>query len=157
MPVQKTWTRIRPLFKREFPTISDDKLIVDSLANLAHRLNKILGSSFLTWKNTFTCWKKTTPPIMSSQTGELNSKEVAIQRMLLPPPSMTQSNHIPNFCWHKFFVLQHPNMPEDYFLTRIKHDLQWMTRTEFSSPSTESKPTRKTMPYIPLTRSNHLR
>jgi hypothetical protein len=33
---QKTWTRIRPLFKREFATTSDDKLIVDGLANLAH-------------------------------------------------------------------------------------------------------------------------
>ncbi len=33
----KTWTRIRPLFKREFATTSDDKLILDGLANLAHR------------------------------------------------------------------------------------------------------------------------
>ncbi len=36
-PAQKTWTRIRPLFKREFATTSDDKLIVDGLANLAHK------------------------------------------------------------------------------------------------------------------------
>jgi hypothetical protein len=34
---QKTWTRIRPLFKREFATTSDDKLIADGLANLSHR------------------------------------------------------------------------------------------------------------------------
>jgi hypothetical protein len=34
---QKTWTRIRPLFKKEFAMTSDDKLIVDGLANLAHR------------------------------------------------------------------------------------------------------------------------
>jgi hypothetical protein len=34
---QKTWTQIRPLFKREFAALSNDKLIVDSLANLAHR------------------------------------------------------------------------------------------------------------------------
>jgi hypothetical protein len=34
---QQTWTRIRPLFKREFAAISDDKLIIDGLANLAHR------------------------------------------------------------------------------------------------------------------------
>jgi hypothetical protein len=34
---QKTWTRIRPLFKREFATTSDDKLIVDGLGNLSHR------------------------------------------------------------------------------------------------------------------------
>jgi Zn ribbon nucleic-acid-binding protein len=34
---QKTWTRIRPLFKEEFAMTSDDKLIVDGLANLAHR------------------------------------------------------------------------------------------------------------------------
>jgi hypothetical protein len=34
---QKTWTRIRPLFKREFATTSDDKLIVHGLANLACR------------------------------------------------------------------------------------------------------------------------
>ena len=34
---QKTWTRIRPLFKREFATTSDDKLIIDGLANLSHR------------------------------------------------------------------------------------------------------------------------
>jgi len=33
---QKNWTRIRPLFKREFATTSDDKLIVGGLANLAH-------------------------------------------------------------------------------------------------------------------------
>jgi hypothetical protein len=36
-PAQKTWTRIRPLFKRELATTSNDKLIVDRLANLAHR------------------------------------------------------------------------------------------------------------------------
>jgi hypothetical protein len=34
---QKTRTRIRPLFKREFAITSDDKHIVDGLANLAHR------------------------------------------------------------------------------------------------------------------------
>jgi len=34
---QKTWTRIRPLFKKEFAACSDDKLIIDGLANLAHR------------------------------------------------------------------------------------------------------------------------
>jgi len=34
---QKTWTRIWSLFKKEFATTSDDKLIVDGLANLAHR------------------------------------------------------------------------------------------------------------------------
>jgi hypothetical protein len=34
---QQTWTRIRPLFKREFAAVSDDKLIIDGLANLAHR------------------------------------------------------------------------------------------------------------------------
>jgi hypothetical protein len=33
---QRTWTRIRPLFKREFAAVSDDKLIMDGLANLAH-------------------------------------------------------------------------------------------------------------------------
>jgi hypothetical protein len=36
-PAQKTWTRIRPLFKREFAATSNDKLIIDRLANLAHR------------------------------------------------------------------------------------------------------------------------
>jgi hypothetical protein len=40
MPEQKTWTRIRPLFKREFAAISDDKLIADGLANLSHRPNE---------------------------------------------------------------------------------------------------------------------
>jgi hypothetical protein len=34
---QRTWTRIRPLFKKEFAACSDDKLIIDGLANLAHR------------------------------------------------------------------------------------------------------------------------
>ncbi len=34
---QKTWTWIRPLFKKEFATTSDDKLMVNGLANLAHR------------------------------------------------------------------------------------------------------------------------
>jgi hypothetical protein len=34
---QRTWTRIRPFFKKEFATCSDDKLIIDGLANLAHR------------------------------------------------------------------------------------------------------------------------
>jgi len=37
---QKTWTSIRPLFKKEFATISDDKLIVDGLANLSHKQGK---------------------------------------------------------------------------------------------------------------------
>jgi hypothetical protein len=31
------WTRIRPLFKKEFTACSDDKLIIDGLANLAHK------------------------------------------------------------------------------------------------------------------------
>jgi hypothetical protein len=34
---QKTWTRIRPLFKKEFAACSDDKLIIDGLAYLAHK------------------------------------------------------------------------------------------------------------------------
>jgi hypothetical protein len=34
---QRTWTRIRPLFKKEFAAVSDNKLIVDGLANLAHK------------------------------------------------------------------------------------------------------------------------
>ncbi len=34
---QRTWTRVRPLFKKEFAACSDDKLIIDGLANLAHR------------------------------------------------------------------------------------------------------------------------
>jgi hypothetical protein len=34
---QETWTRIRSLFKKEFAALSDDKLIVDALANLSHR------------------------------------------------------------------------------------------------------------------------
>jgi hypothetical protein len=34
---QKTWTRIRPSFKTEFAAFSDDKLIIDGLANLSHR------------------------------------------------------------------------------------------------------------------------
>jgi hypothetical protein len=36
-PAQKTWTLIRPSFKTEFAAFSDDKLIIDSLANLSHR------------------------------------------------------------------------------------------------------------------------
>jgi hypothetical protein len=43
---QKTWTRIRPLFKREFATTSDDKLIVDGLANLSHRHGENPGKFF---------------------------------------------------------------------------------------------------------------
>jgi hypothetical protein len=37
MLAQKTWARIRPSFKMEFAEFSDDKLIIDSLANLSHR------------------------------------------------------------------------------------------------------------------------
>jgi hypothetical protein len=37
MPAQKTWARIRPSFKTEFAAFSDDKLIIDGLANLSHR------------------------------------------------------------------------------------------------------------------------
>ena len=37
MPAQKTWTRIRPMFKTEFAEFSDDKLIIDGLAKLSHR------------------------------------------------------------------------------------------------------------------------
>jgi len=36
-PAQKTWTRIRPMFKTEFAAFSDDKLIIDGLAKLSHR------------------------------------------------------------------------------------------------------------------------
>jgi hypothetical protein len=31
------WTRIRPSFKTEFAAFSDDKLIIDNLANISHR------------------------------------------------------------------------------------------------------------------------
>jgi len=34
---KRTWTHIQPLFKREFAAVSDDKLIVNGLSNLAHR------------------------------------------------------------------------------------------------------------------------
>jgi hypothetical protein len=37
---QKTWTRIRPVFKAELAAFSDDKLIIDVLAKLAHRPNE---------------------------------------------------------------------------------------------------------------------
>jgi hypothetical protein len=37
---QKTWTRIRPVFKAEFAAFSDDKLITDGLAKLTHRPNE---------------------------------------------------------------------------------------------------------------------
>jgi hypothetical protein len=37
MPAQKMWTRIRPSFITEFAAFSDDKLIIDGLANLSHR------------------------------------------------------------------------------------------------------------------------
>ena len=37
---QKTWTRIRPVFKAEFAAFSDDKLIIDGLAKLSHRPNE---------------------------------------------------------------------------------------------------------------------
>jgi hypothetical protein len=40
MTAQKTWTHIRPVFKAEFAAFSDDKLIIDRLAKLAHRPNK---------------------------------------------------------------------------------------------------------------------
>jgi len=43
MAAQKTWTRIRPLFKREFTTTSNDKLIIDGLANLAHKQGKFFS------------------------------------------------------------------------------------------------------------------
>ncbi len=45
---QKTRTRIWPLFKKEFTTVSDHKLIVDGLANLAHRPGKNL-QKFFAW------------------------------------------------------------------------------------------------------------
>jgi hypothetical protein len=34
---QRTWTRIWLLFTKEFSMVSNDKLIIDGLANLAHR------------------------------------------------------------------------------------------------------------------------
>jgi hypothetical protein len=39
MAAQRMWTHIKPLFKKEFVTVSDDKLIIDGLANLAYRPN----------------------------------------------------------------------------------------------------------------------
>jgi hypothetical protein len=39
-PAQKTCTRIRPLLKKEFATISDDKLIINGLAKLAYMNNE---------------------------------------------------------------------------------------------------------------------
>jgi hypothetical protein len=40
MAAQKTWTRIRPVFKAEFAAFSDDKHIIDGLAKLTHRPNE---------------------------------------------------------------------------------------------------------------------
>jgi hypothetical protein len=40
LTAQKTWTRIRPVFKAEFAAFLDDKLIIDGLAKFAHRPNE---------------------------------------------------------------------------------------------------------------------
>ncbi len=40
MAAKKTWTHIRPIFKAEFTAFSDDKLIINGLAKLAHQPNK---------------------------------------------------------------------------------------------------------------------
>ncbi len=50
---QKSWTRIRQLFKREFAITSDDKLIVDGLANLAHKQGENPRKFFLTLAKLF--------------------------------------------------------------------------------------------------------
>jgi len=58
-PAQKTWTRIRPSFKTEFAAFSDDKLIIDSLANLTALptyltgMVRIPGCFSHTWRNSF--------------------------------------------------------------------------------------------------------
>jgi hypothetical protein len=48
---QRTWTRVCPLFKREFAACSDDKLIIDGLANLAHKPGENPRKFNPDWKN----------------------------------------------------------------------------------------------------------
>ncbi len=86
---QRTWTRIRPLFKKEFAACSDNKLIIDGLAKISPTDQvKILANSCQGWKNYSTCFMKTTLHIMSFQTGQHQSSHKA-------PTRRTISRHSP--------------------------------------------------------------
>jgi hypothetical protein len=75
---QKTWTRIRPLFKKEFATTSDDKLIMDGLANPRQAGKaKTQGNFFQDWKRCSTSYTRTTPPTESSQSVQRQSNRKA--------------------------------------------------------------------------------
>jgi hypothetical protein len=39
------WTRFKPLFRREFAILSNDKLIIDKPSNLAMKLGKLIENS----------------------------------------------------------------------------------------------------------------
>jgi hypothetical protein len=80
---QKTWTRIRPLFKREFATTSDDKLILDGLANLVHKHGENPRKFFSRLENYSTYSTKTAPHTESNRNVRRQSNPRApIRRML---------------------------------------------------------------------------
>jgi len=113
---QKTWTRIRPLFKREFATTTDDKLIVDGLAKSSTR---------------------TLPPTGSNRTGPLSFQTVTTRRMHLHNMRTILSKLTTNFFLHKFSRLLLQKMFANCCHTKTRHDSQWMRLTKLSSRSTE--------------------
>jgi Neuraminidase (sialidase) len=86
---QKTWTRIRPSFKTEFAAFSDDKLIIDGLANLSHRPGENPRMFSQGWRNSFTSARKITPHTGSNQIGQLKRPQEVIQKIHLRKQSMT--------------------------------------------------------------------
>jgi hypothetical protein len=71
------WTHIKPLFKKEFVTVSDDKLIIDGLANLAYRPNDNLGCISPGWRSCFMSSRRVTPHTVSNPNDQHSKLWVA--------------------------------------------------------------------------------
>jgi len=119
--VQKTWTRIWPLFKREFATTSDDKLIVDGLANLAHKQGENPRKFFSRLEKLFNILHENyasyrVKPECPAQLPAGNYSEDVLTNM-----PMITSRHTINFSLPKSSKRQLCKMFVNCCRTRIKH------------------------------------
>jgi hypothetical protein len=147
---QKTWTHIRPLFKREFATTSDDKLIVDGLANLAHKQGENPRKFFSRLEKLSTSSMKTTHPTGSSQNAQLNFRLATTQRMRSLNMPMIMLRHTINSFWPKYLRQQLWKTFASCCRTRTKLASPWMMPTKRSSQNTGWNKTRASPPLVSM-------
>jgi hypothetical protein len=99
MAAQRMWTHIHPLFTRELAAVSDNKLIVDSLANLAHRQGENPRKFMARLEKLLNTLHKIMLRIVSNQiVRQLINRKAHTEKKTSPPSPMTASRPTTNSC-----------------------------------------------------------